>query len=835
MIPQTVEQVTTVVGGSLESQIKGAVIERICTDSRGVSPGALFVAMKGERTDGHNFLADAFENGATAAIISSLMLSKLTIPPNRPLIVVADPLRALQALAAQFRQTSIKKVLAITGSNGKTIVKDAIGALLSSHRVHLSPGSYNSQLGLSLSILSAERYEALAILEVGVSKPGEMAEQERVSRPDFGILTNIGTAHLAAFGDREAIAREKMMLFRQISQSGWVLLPANEPLISKYTGELRCKTYVVGSDKDIISLKSRALVDDGLLASLSIPNGKEYNIRIRTYSADILSDLHFAATAAYLLGISLEDIAASLEGYLPATTRMEVWTSPEGIRIINDAYSSDPISVGSALKTASAMAGKSGRRVFAFAGMRELGKVAAQEHHLVGVIAAERGFDPILLVGNGNLDHTVIGYQSVRPEGKVVRVSTPENLNNELLPLLEPGDTVLYKGPRKIGMLPAVQELQSSIAQRCLWVDLAAIGDNLSRFQRQCGGRVKIMAMLKALAYGTDLVDLASSISRIGIQHIGVSSTAEGVAVRRSGADQDIYVFLASRDDVENLLRYRLTPILYSKELIEQFSASLINSSATLDVHLKVDTGMHRLGVAPSDALDAARNIRNSGRMRLAGVCTHFAAADDPKLDSFTRQQIKVFDDAIREMRNDGFKDFVVHAANTAAAARFSDARYDMVRIGIGLYGIYPSPAVRKSLGEDLELAIGVTSRIASIRNYDSGASLGYGRSYQTRATTKVGVVPFGYDDGLPWRLSGKGHVLVQGKIAPIVGRISMDQMQVDVSDIQGVHIGAEVLIYGAHGGYSIRPEEVAEQADTIAHELLVRLGRRVRRIYSDQ
>jgi alanine racemase len=245
---------------------------------------------------------------------------------------------------------------------------------------------------------------------------------------------------------------------------------------------------------------------------------------------------------------------------------------------------------------------------------------------------------------------------------------------------------------------------------------------------------------------------------------------------------------------------------------------------------LKVDTGMHRLGVAPEDALALAEKIRSSGSMRIAGVCTHFAAADDPKSDEFTRQQIAVFNDTVAALRRKGFSDFIVHAANTAAAVRFTEARYDMVRIGLGLYGIYPSDPVRTEL--ELELAIGVTSRVTSIQEFAPGATLGYNRTFTAARKTRVGVVPFGYDDGLPWSLSGKGQVLVEGRPAPILGRISMDQMQVDVTDLPGIGTGAEVLLYGTHNGHTLRPELVAQQAGTISHELLTRLGERVHRIY---
>jgi alanine racemase len=270
--------------------------------------------------------------------------------------------------------------------------------------------------------------------------------------------------------------------------------------------------------------------------------------------------------------------------------------------------------------------------------------------------------------------------------------------------------------------------------------------------------------------------------------------------------------------------------VIYSRELAEVFARSLQNGGGVLNVHLKIDTGMHRVGVAPEEALAVADFIRSSGVMRLTGVCTHFAAADDATADDFTLQQIATFESVLGKLRSAGFKQLNVHAANTSAAARFPQARYNMVRVGLGLYGIYPSPAVQQAL--DLELAIGVTSRITSVHHFSAGATLGYNRTYTASRDIRVGIVPFGYDDGLPWASAGKGGVLVEGVRAPIVGRISMDQMQVDITDVPGAVVGAEVLLYGTHNGHVLRPEEVADNAGTIAHELLTRIGERVHRIY---
>ena len=837
MIPTEISEIARLVGGDLQGCVSSTKIERICIDSRETSPKALFIALQGQRTDGHFFLSSSFQNGASGAIVTEATIAEIEIDPDWPLIVVPSTLEALQSLARWFRQMAFDKVLAITGSNGKTIVKDALKALFSSKRILASPGSYNSKVGLPLAILAAERRSELAILEVGVSEPHTMACLEDIARPNFGVLTNIGMAHLASFGSREAIAREKMELFRRIPEDGWVLLPANEPTIASAARQLKCQVYEVGSDRQVLSLAPSSSADDGYLFKLSTRWGQSIEVRIEAQSPHIISDLHFAASAAYLLGMRLEDIAAELDGYLPTPTRLELWSSSSGIRIINDAYSSDPISVRSALQSAALGAPLTGRKIFVFAGINELGENSASEHLKAGTYAGECGFTHLYLVGDGDLQHTATGFRAAQPNGSVVNVENAEELTEKVFPKLRWDDTVLFKGPFAAGLVKAARNLTGSVSQRCLWVDLAAIEGNLTRFRRHTEGRAGILAMLKALAYGTELVQLSFWLSRLGIQQIGVSSANEGISIRKAGILQDIFVFLCDRDDIDNLVRYGLTPVLYSAELVEVFIRALAERgnilggrSLPLDVHLKLDTGMHRLGVNPEVAVEIARRIRDSGVMRLTGICTHFAAADDPGADEFTLQQIRTFDRAVEALRAEGFENLQIHAANTAATVRFPQAHYNMVRIGLGLYGIYPSNAVREAM--DLELAIGVTSRFASLQEFPAGAKLGYHGTYVASRKIMVGVIPFGYDDGLPWRLSGAGQVLVEGIPAPLVGSISMDQAQVDVTGIPGADVGREVLIYGSHGGHVLRPEHVAECAGTIPHELLIRLGRRVQRIY---
>ncbi|HEX5435021.1 MAG TPA: Mur ligase family protein, partial [Candidatus Angelobacter sp.] len=301
MIATPLDRVASEAGGQLRfSAAAHVTIDRIATDSRGAAPGALFVALRGEQTDGHRFLADAFRNGASAALVAKSKLPELELQPQWPLIIVPDTLRALQAFARWQRREYLGKVLAITGSNGKTIVKDALRTLLAGRDFLASPGSYNSQLGLPRAILSAERPEPLAILEVGVSQPGDMATLKQIAAPDYGILTNIGMAHFAAFGSREAIATEKMSLFSHLPPDGWLLLPSHEPTVMAQAKQLRCSVHHVGGSHQVLAMTPVSLTAAGQLLQLSARGAEPRNVHVGTRSAEIVSDLHFAASAAYL-------------------------------------------------------------------------------------------------------------------------------------------------------------------------------------------------------------------------------------------------------------------------------------------------------------------------------------------------------------------------------------------------------------------------------------------------------------------------------------------------------------------------------------------------------
>ena len=829
------EALPALLGGELRGAPPKTPIRGVAIDSRRVRPGDLFFALPGRHADGHRFLADALDAGAALVVMRRDWSAPVGSAPvgsasAGAILAVEDPLQALQALAAWYRRRHIRQVVAITGSNGKTVVKDALTAAVASRfRVAASPGSWNSQVGVPLAVLRAQPGTELGIFEAGVSAPGEMDRLAAILRPDFGILVNVGLAHLASFGSRYATAREKLRLFQGTPPPQWLLLPA-DPLLTAVV--LPCPVIHPGEEESP-RLLAREPLPNGLELTLAFPGeATPRRLAVRTRSAPLVDDLLVAITAAIRLGVEAEAIVLALRDYSFGPTRMETWRTPDGFTIVNDTASSDPLSVQAALDTVAASPEATGKRIFLFGGMSELGEREDQEHHLIGQVAAQRGFTHLLLLPHPAQAATAAGWRSAAPEAPVLAVVDPVALRWQVRELARRGDWLLVKGPSQTGLTALARELWESMAARRLVVDLGAIRDNIARFRAHCGRGVAILAVLKAWAYGTELARLASALQQFGVDWIGVSAADEGAIARRAGVHLPILVLLMDPDEVDKAVHHRLTPVVYSLPFALALVESLQQMGASCDVHLEIETGMGRLGVAPTEALAVARLLRGSGVARLTGVMTHLAAADDPAADGDTRQQLRVFAAVVAELQAEAEGPLVVHAAATSGAVRFPESRHSMVRLGLGLYGLAPSKAVAEAM--DLQLAVGFVSRLVQVSSLRRGQRVGYNGTYVVEAPEqRVGVVAAGYNDGVPWTLSNRGVVMVQGQRVPIIGRVSMDSMAIDLSAVPQAAVGDEVLLFGTHEGQTLRPEEVAALAGTIPYDLLVHVdSRRVQRLF---
>ena len=804
-------------------------VNSISIDSRRIGSDALFFALKGHHADGAQFVEAAFRNGAVACVVG----------PNAPatttgvLYRVDNPLKALQRLAAWWRSQFTGKVLAVTGSNGKTIAKDALTKILMSQQYAAgSIGSFNSQLGVPLAMCRIPKEVDTAIIEAGISAPGEMDRLQAMIQPQYGILTNIGLAHVAAFGSPKQIAKEKMKLFRSLPKDGWLLVPADCAEIEPLLASIHCPIYRFGSpNSELPYVDSRMRQHDGTLLNIKYPDGQRCLVPVRSFSLESIGNIEAAVCAAWLCGLNAEQISTALNLYEPGQTRMEIWRSPNGLTLINDSCSSDPISVQAALRTLQHMKQTSGRAVFAFGGMRELGSYQQQEHEHIGVMAAEAGVDTLALFGGEGLDATAQSYRKMHPNGKVFLFKDVNELADSLKKQLSSTDTVLFKGPRGGGIGRAARIITNAMAYNRMMVDMGAIAENVAAVRRKVGPNCKILGMVKALAYGSHLDKLSTELQSIGLDMLGVSTADEAVQIRQAGVNLPILVMLCTPDEVEKAVQARTIPVVYSFDLVTPLAQAYQRVGVTLPVHIKVDTGMGRTGVRPTQVLQLAQQIEAAGGLKVAGLVSHFACADDPAEDEFTLKQIERFNYAKNALEQAGYTNLCCHMSATAGAVRFPQAHFDMVRIGLGLYGCYPSDAVEKLI--QFTPAVTLVSRIAEVREYKKGDRIGYSGTYKvTHDGFRAGILPIGYNDGLPLMLSNVGVTMIDGLPAPIVGRISMDSCAIDLSEVPQAGVDTEVLIYGRHNGGEIRAEKLAELAGTHVWELMVRTGSRVQRVY---
>lgn len=815
-------------GGSLKEP---AIIDQIAIDSRRIdSRQALFVALKGEKEDGHHYVEQAAQAGAKFALVSHQWQSS-TSYPGLTLLRVNQPLQAFQAIAKAYRLQLPTKIIGVTGSFGKTMVKDLLYTLLGTEkRVAASPESFNSQIGVALSLLTLRKEHEIAVIEAAISQKQEMDVLVDLIRPDFTILTPIGKKHLATLQDISTLIDEILKFPKATPSQGWALLPRDPHL------EQQCPLfafpYFFWNEPDA-RLPHASPVPFNPLAMYEVvfPDGASYQGAIKTGYAYFLNLLNMAIKAAWLAGISSSSILSVLQSYQPEPTRTEIWKCPLGSIFINDTYCSDPQSMDHALRHFD-YASTENRKIFVFGGMRGQPISPLTDYRRIGKALAKSNVRYLLLVGQKPFKPLIEEVERHSSETEILAFDSYEETFSYLQNHLKGQDVVIFKGEKKLPLDTLTQTFNDSLANNQCIINLAAIQANLALIRKRLPEQTRIMVIVKALAYGTDDVRMAKFLANCGIDILGVSYIDEGVALRRAGVRQAIFSINAAPYEVSKVVKWNLEVGVSDPQFITTLAQEAAKHQACIKVHLHVNTGMGRFGCRPEEAVQIAQQIRSFPSLELEGVMTHFACAEDPQEDDFTWQQIRCFDQVIREIEEQGIIVKWKHAANSSGSLRFHLPQYNMVRLGLAAYGLYVSEAAKKAL--DLRLSLSLTSRIVGINICKKGETVSYGRRYcVTRDLQKIAVLPIGYFDGLHRNYSGKAHVLIRGQKAPMVGNICMDYMMVDVTDIPEVAVGDKVLIFGEDEfGYYLSPEELANRGDSIIHELITCLGPRIQRIF---
>jgi alanine racemase len=731
-------------------------------------------------------------------------------------ILVDDVIDSLQQWARYHRLQFDYPVIGITGSNGKTIVKEWLTTLLEHHfSIAKSPMSYNSQLGVPLSLLQLTGQADLALIEAGISRPDEMEQLQEIIRPTLGVLTHMGAAHADGFASEEEKLAEKVKLFSGVEE---VLMGADQEDVRTFLQQQPLRLRTVGHWPEA-SLRLRAATPDSQGWNVDLQEAENrYAFRIPLPGQAALENALLVILTARSLGISPTDIADRLPLLHPVEMRTELITDNPEITILNDSYNADLDSVRNAFQMLATIEAQPRRTVILSDLLNQGGSQRDMQQQILKEAIDLFGADQVWTVG---------------PVFKKIHAKRSFATTEDLIQAFEyeqfKGSSLLLKGARPFGLERLIPLLNRRPNATFLQLDLDKLVNNLRLLREQLPPQTKIMGMVKAFSYGSGSWEIAQVLAEEGIEYLAVAYPSEGIELRRKGIELPIAVTHPEASGLAALLQYDLEPVIYNFPLLESFyRVARLQGQPPFRFHLKLDTGMGRLGFLPSDKQRLTEIFARYPDLQLVSILSHLAAADDPEEDNFTRQQVAHFREFCAHFHRILGISPLRHILNTAGATRFPEFAFDMVRLGIGLYGIDPGGRMK-----GLQEIASLHSMISQVHTYPAGSSVGYGRAQYTQRESRIATVPVGYADGVLRNLGmGKLRCLVHGKPTPTFGRICMDTLMLDVTDIPEAEVGDEVVLFGQQGDSVLSLQEVAEKAGTIAYEIMARISPRVRRIY---
>jgi Alr-MurF fusion protein len=816
-------QVAALCKGTLHQLVSDLPLSYLLFDSRKlvVSPGATFFALRGQQQDGHRYLQEAYEGGIRCFVAEQAPLQPM---PDANILLVPNSLAALQQLAAWHRQQYALPVLAITGSNGKTIVKEWLSSLLSSQeQVVRSPKSYNSQIGVPLSVWQINEHHTIGIFEAGISQKGEMAALQQVLKPQLGIFTNIGPAHDRGFASLQEKVAEKALLF---ADAHTIVYCRDHAPVHACLQERYPQKNLIGWSMQASEGPWRAQVvrrqRDSLL-QLHLPDGEHsYRISFRD-NASIENCLH-CLFFLHSQGYAHAELQKQLSQLALPAMRLELKQGVNGSYILDDAYNNDLAGLQVALEFLQQQKHLRKKTVI-LSDLLQTGLPEAQlyarvaellQMHQVGRLV---GIGPAISRAAPLFD--TIAHSSYYPDTETFLQDHPERqISREL---------VLIKGARPFGFERLVNRLQQKVHGTVLEIDLDALAHNLNFYRSRLQPGTKTMVMVKAFAYGSGSHEVAHLLQYQNVDYLAVAYPDEGISLRQSGISLPIMVMNAASDTFSSLLEWELEPELYSLSQLKAFLHYLKTHRKHARVHLKMDTGMHRLGFSRADLPELIELLQNSQRLQrppleIRSLFSHLAGADSAQFNDFSHQQAGQLTDYYEQLAGILGHRPMRHLLNSAGILRFPEYHFDMVRLGIGLYGAEVSGMEQRALHPISTLK----TTISQVKEIPEGETVGYSRSQAAGQNMKLATIAIGYADGFDRRFSnGVGKVLINGGLAPVVGRVCMDMTMVDVSGMD-VEEGDEVVIFGPE-----RPiTQLATDIGTIPYEILTSVSERVKRVF---
>ena len=818
----SLQEVADIVGGQLAGDAEGKSICDLLIDSRHLVDArqALFFALTSVRNDGHKYIKELYDKGLRSFVVKHLPQEPL---PDAVFVVVPDTLKALQTLAARHRQQFNIPVIGITGSNGKTIVKEWLYQMLApDHNIVRSPKSYNSQVGVPLSVWQMNPTYDMAIFEAGISEPEEMMPLQDIIRPTIGVFTNIGQAHDENFINRAQKVGEKMNLFTKAeslvycmdySEIQQVVIRsgmASKVKLFTWSRKFKEADLFVSEIKKTEKTATVSCTYHGESLSFMIPFADK---------ASVENAIHCIAVGL-LLQMKTDVIAERLLSLTSIAMRLEIKAGMNNCTIINDYYNSDINSLSIALDVMRHQH-QHQRNVVILSDILQSGRNEMDLYAEIGQLLKNKGVDTLIGIGEGisrqanKFDMECFFYPNV---GDFLARFPFSKFNNQ---------TILLKGARAFEFEQIGMELQEKAHETVLEINFNHLVSNLNYFRSKIKPETKLMVMVKAFGYGSGNLEVSNVLQFHNVDYLTVAFADEGVELRRAGINLPIMVMSPEVNSYDNIIKYHLEPEVFSfrnLEFIEKAMENLALPEAhPLNVHIKLDTGMHRLGFSNDELPELIRRIKANPMLHVKSVFSHLATADNPAEDAFTLGQIRKFEEG-SQMIQEVFPHVIRHILNTAGISRFPQYQFEMVRLGIGLYGV-PTCEADKEL---LQPVVSLKTTINQIKRVPAGDSIGYNRHGRAEHDMRIGIVPIGYADGLSRLLgNGNGKFYVNGQQVPVVGDICMDMCMLDLTDVEAAE-GDTVVIFDTE--HSIT--DIARACQTIPYEIMTRVSQRVKRVY---
>lgn len=806
--------------GAITQNLKDSTISILLTDSRSLSfpEQSLFFALKTKTNDGHKFIEELYKLRVRNFIVST-MHPEFELLKDANFLIVKDTLKALQKLAITHRKRFNIPVIGITGSNGKTIVKEFLYQLLHTEfNIVRSPRSYNSQLGVPLSVWQMSDKNTLGIFEAGISQPDEMEILEPIIAPTIGIITNIGEAHQENFISQKQKLQEKLMLFKGCEA---IIYDGDNTVIANCI-EAACLSHKAiawsrtDSEAPLYVPSIEKLAHQTIIHCTTLGFDRVFSIPF-TDDASIENVMHCLALMLYLKPTSVNNEAkfARLE---PVAMRLEVKQGINNCLLINDTYNSDINSLDIALDfQQSRMVAREMKCTLILSDILQSGTLPKSLYKKVADLVQRKKVDRIIGIGKD-----LVAFGNSFSIEKEFYTTTAEFIDSASFKKFQ-NELILIKGSRRFHFERISELLEKKVHETILEVNLDAVVHNFNYYRSKLHPNTKMMCMVKAFGYGAGSYELAKTLQEHRCDYLAVAVADEGAELRKEGISIPIVVMNPEFSSFNVIFENQLEPEVYSFRLLDAFIKETERRGITsYPIHVKIDTGMHRLGFVPEDIPALCERIKNQSGVLIRSVFSHLAGSDSPIFDDFTEQQISTFTKAAEVLEATCECKVIKHILNSAGIERFPHYQKDMVRLGIGLYGV--SASGQKGLRNVSTLR----TTILQIQNVPAGNSIGYSRRSSVTRNSRIAIIPIGYADGLDRHFScGVGQVLINGKRCPIIGNICMDTCMIDITDIEAKE-GDSVILFGE----DLSVSELSDKLETIPYEIFTSISPRVKRVY---